>query len=245
MPLPNSHLELTIKNFEKKAREYHCNKLKKANTKAEREKLNELLSSQLDHLNCQRRSIDAMVSVQYQLALYQQNNRGTDTETDDERENRLDCLDEEGHHPTEELMRNMHAVGDISPDKYCACHHIVQGKGRAIKNKITGKYIQSPNAIKARTKLHMMGIGINDPSNGVWLPKKMDYVPHWAMPRALPHANIHTLKYEEHVLGKIQFASNEQHCRAALLGIKDALQDGSLSNTLTKKSEKRFLGKVV
>ncbi|BFM16727.1 hypothetical protein R50073_29100 [Maricurvus nonylphenolicus] len=244
MPLPKDPLNLKLDEYETLAREYHAAKTKKISSQSALKKHQKLLKEKLDYLNSQRRSLKVMADVQYQLALYQQGNRPTDNETEDQLDSRLDRLESEGHHPTKDLQRNMSAVGDVAPDKNCSCHHVVPGHGRMIKNKITGRYVQSPDAIDARTKLHELGIGINDPSNGVWLPSGMGYVPHWAMKSALPHSRIHTTAYEKHVLGKLEPAMSEQAGRQVLKGIRAGLTDGELCHCLTDKSQKTYYKKV-
>ena len=148
-------------------------------------------------------------------------------------DDRVDRLLSETHHPTTDLQRNMSVDGDIAPDENCSCHHIVQDKGKQIKNHVTGRYSQSLTVIEACTKSHELGIGVNDLSNGVWLPKGMTYVPHWAMKCALPHSCIHTIEYEEYVQDKLELARTEQAGRVTLKNIRTGLENGKLKHILT------------
>lgn len=68
-------------------------------------------------------------------------------------------LAEEEHHPTEKLAKFLRAAGEPKPTSYHEAHHIVCGKGR-YRQRLT---------YAARLRMHSFGIGINDPTNGVWL----------------------------------------------------------------------------
>jgi len=52
----------------------------------------------------------------------------------------------------------MRAVPVPKPSANHTAHHIVPGKGK------------TKGAVRARIRLHLYGIRINDPGNGVWLP---------------------------------------------------------------------------
>lgn len=130
------------------------------------------------------------------------------------------------HHPTEALRKNMAAVGDVEPDKYCRGHHIVMGVGKKEPDLITNDRRPTKNSLQARSKLHMLGIGINDPHNGVYLPANLAHVPHWRFPRALPHANIHTLAYEKMVVDYIGHLNDQQSLVQNLHRIRRHLGEG-------------------
>ena len=117
------------------------------------------LEGKRDHLNLQRMTTEACAQVQSQLDIYREEAR-----------NKKLSNKNENHHPTDTLAKFMSAEGYPKPDKNCECHHIIQGKGRS-----------QVFATQARLRLHMCGVGINDPDNGVWLPSNIKDVPHWAM----------------------------------------------------------------
>jgi len=244
MALPISRIESMIDEYSALARE--CHQLSSTNFKTAKERLKNkiTLAHKQRTLASNRRSIACQASIKYNLAQYQQDNRGNNSESAVEDDARFDRMEAEPHHPTYRLVRNMWAAGDIAPDNNCSAHHIVEGHGKRIKDKITGEYVQSPVAVEARLTLHEARIGINDPDNGVWLPKNMKFVPHWAMPKALPHSIIHTRLYEEFVLGRIRGRTDEAEVRTALDVIAAGLQDGELTSFLRQASLKQYSKKV-
>lgn len=251
MPLPPAPIERSIEAFEQAAREYHALKLTKPKSPEQKKKIDQELKQRLDELKTRKGLLlaqadihDKVAKAQKQLSTYQARNRAAPGETDDEAEIRVSMLTAEPHHPTKALRDNMFAVGDLAPDDYCACHHIVEGAGKSIIDRKTGRREQSQDAIEARATLHYLGVGINDPSNGVYLPLNMKCVPHWCFPRALPHANIHTLAYEKMVNEKIQFIENERVLRDQLGQIRSMLESGEETFFLTARSQKKYLGKI-
>ena len=179
----------------------------------------EELNRKKNHLNLQRMTTEACAQVQAQLDIYRE----------EARKKKLSNKDEE-HHPTDTLAKFMSAEGHPKPDINCECHHIVQGKGRS-----------QIFATQARLKLHMCGIGINDPDNGVWLPSNIKDVPHWAMRKALPHKVIHTAKYDQWVATKMLAANSEPVARVILGNLRRDLKNGEAPlDNLTKKSRLRL-----
>ncbi|MFA0813287.1 AHH domain-containing protein [Microbulbifer epialgicus] len=244
MPEPLSVLDKQLEDFECLAREYHRKKTLKITDPKKLAKHQEELDSCLAHLESQRRDIDVQAQIQEELEIYRKGNRPINNECKQLRAARVAGLESEEYHPTDDLQKNMLAAGLASPDQYCSCHHIVPGHGRMTKDKVTGEQSRSRNAIAARTKLHQMGIGINDADNGVWLPKGMTYVPHWAMEKALPHSRIHTKRYEAHIASQLKNTSNEQQARDALDRVRIGLQQGSLKHLLTDESQATYLQKT-
>lgn len=255
MPLPLAPIERTLDSFEKAAQEYHS--LKRSRTKnspAEQNKIDRELKNRLSDLDERRRCLhidtdlhDKIAKMQSDLALYQSNNRVDLSQDSQTLDAHVDNLKLEGHHKKPlygTLKDNMLAIGDIAPDKNCSCHHIVMGKGRSIVNRKTNQKEQSQAAIQARMTLHYLGLGINDPANGVYLPSYMKYVPHWRFPRALPHANLHTLAYEIRVNDAIRTLNDEASLRGQLKKIRRKLENGDMRYVLTAKSEAKFLEKI-
>lgn len=251
MPLPLAPIERTIEAFEKAAREYHNLRLSKPRTSDQKKEIDKELKLRLADLKQRKLMLtteadihDKVAKMQVDLNAYQERNRAKAGESDDDADVRVSRLTEESHHPTKALRDNMFAIGDLPPDDNCACHHIVAGQGKSIIDRKTGKRKQSQNAIEARAILHFLGLGINDPSNGVYLPSSSDYIPHWRFPRALSHANIHTLAYEKMVNDKIKFLESELALRNQLAGLRSMLENGEETFFLTKRSEKKYFEKV-
>lgn len=253
MPAPLSPLQTTIKSFEVAAAEYHA--LRKKNITGpdqakQREDLDEELRKRLTSLEARYRqlSVEAdlagQIENQKKLANYSAGNNealllGEDTK--DAREAAIERMRTEAHHPTDTLWKHMAAVGDVAPDDNCSPHHIVMGVGKKESHPVTKKLVPTKNSIQARAKLHMLGLGINAPENGVWLPKSRTYVPHWAFPAALPHANIHTLLYEAYVMGKIGHLDNQQALTSALRNIATVLQKGENISFMNKDKQDLYL----
>lgn len=226
-------------------------RLTKPNSPEQKKKVDQELEQRLADLKQRKRMLtteadihDKVAKMQADLAEYQVRNRPKSGETDDEADIRVSKLSAEPHHPTKSLRDNMFAVGDLPPDDNCACHHIVEGSGKSIIDRKTGKRKQSQDAIEARATLHYLGVGINDPVNGVYLPLNRSYVPHWFFPKALPHANLHTLAYEKMVNEKLMFLECELTLRTQLGDIRRMLEEGEETFFLAKNSEKKYLEKL-
>ncbi|TQV87366.1 AHH domain-containing protein [Aliikangiella coralliicola] len=164
-------------------------------------------------LEAQRMNAFTMADLQSQLDQYRDNVRKADINT----------LENEKHHPTEMLERFMRAAGVPKPDDNCTAHHIVPGKGRLRVNYFT------------RVHLHINYIGINDPDNGVYLPEKKRYTPHWHMPDSLGHKEYHTEGYERFINRRLVLMRTESTIRMELNLIGKMLQDNNLPPEARKK----------
>ena len=136
------------------------------------------LSGALAHLHSERRRIKNQAQIEERLEVYRQ--RGLEVAAEDP-----EALLKEKHHPTKVLGRHMRAVGRARPSKRHSPHHIIEGKGKQSATSDT------------RLLLHIFGIRINDPDNGVWLPMHKADKGHWSMPKAPAHSEIHTYNYED------------------------------------------------
>jgi len=180
-PSNPSLLELAIYNFELKAKKFHDEKLKvDCNDKG---KLAQM-TRDYDHLQCEKRRIVTHVALQKGLSDYRNTSENASINT----------LLAEQHHPTDALGKYLTAIGEPKPTKMHEAHHIICGKG---------KYLQ-PVMLTARLNLHLHGVGINDPINGVWLVnflknKEQD----WATPEAPAHRNLHRHNYESWIVGNL------------------------------------------
>jgi hypothetical protein len=117
----------------------------------------------------------------------------------------------EDHHPTGILEFFMRAVPNPKPSGQHTAHHIAPGKGR------------SKFAYRARVRLHTAGVRINDPDNGVWLPRKSSYTPHWSMSEALGHLQYHTNGYERWISDRLETKFGETFVRLELRIISQLL----------------------
>ena len=156
------------------------------------------------HLKRQRRHLTVLSSIQAKLDEYREEGREALVGTREERKMTRKNLEAEPHHPTKVLARFMAAEGKPKPSPNHSAHHIVPGKGR-----INATYL-------ARVHMHISGIRINDPDNGVWLPTSKKHTPHWSMPSALAHKQYHTKVYESTVSNRIRSKSTEQAIRREL-----------------------------
>lgn len=132
-------------------------------------------------------------------------------------------LSTEGHHPTNDLEKNMRAIPVPKPSPDNTAHHIVPGKGKT-------KF-----ANRARVRLHLFGIRINDPDNGVWLPMYARHTPHWSMPESKGHLQYHTHGYEKWVHKQIQSRSSEANIRQELKLVGTMLKQNNLPPEAGKK----------
>ncbi len=221
-----SPLELAIEKFETDVNAYYKKKAKRPNeTSQSRLTREKELSSALVHLKSERKRIAILAQIQFRLGEYQQWGR------EQADENPFELLDEP-HHPTKILARNMRADGHPQPSKRHTPHHIVLGKGK------------HPRTADVRLNLHLYGIRINDPDNGVWMPRTKDDRGHWSMPKAPAHAEIHTFNYETWVSAMIGHLEEETTIRSALLRIRCLLRDGKQPKQVTQKKNEKWSPKV-
>ena len=212
-----SPLERAIDAFEKKATDYYQNARTtvKNETAEDRLKREQDLKKAFDHLKHERRHISILAQLQIRLQEYQAKGRTMST-----KEMLL-----ETHHPTGPLATHMRAAARPQPSNRHSAHHIVQGKGR------------TPQNAEVRALMHMCGIRINDPDNGVWLPKTKKDKGHWSMPHAPAHAEIHTRNYETWVTRMTGRAETEVTFRAKLVQIRSLLRDGRQPAKVTAKPD--------
>lgn len=112
------------------------------------------------------------------------------------------------------------------PSPQHTAHHIVPGKGRTV------------HSARARSRIHLFGIRINDPDNGVWLPSASKYTPNWSMPEALGHKQYHTEGYEKWVSMRLRNQSSETFARQELRMIALLLEQNKLPPEARIKSSR-------
>jgi hypothetical protein len=227
-PLPHemSPLNVMIQRFETQAKDYYQKKASlKKETGKERIKREKELAAVLKHLKNERKTAAAFAQVQTRLAEYQ----GWGRKMSDE--NPWDLL-EEKHHPTKVLARNMRTDGWPQPSKRHSPHHIVQGKGK------------HPLTADTRLNLHLYGIRINDPDNGVWMPRTKKDKGHWSMPNAAAHSEIHTFNYETWVNFLIGSLEGETAIRSALVRVRLIMRNGTQPKQVTAEKDPKWKPKL-
>lgn len=116
-------------------------------------------------------------------------------------------------HKSKRLSRHLRACGVVR-HKNVSCHAIVSGG--------------QPEATAARRILAKFKIRIDDPDNGVYLPRDSRFIPHEKMPNAINHAELHTDEYYVNITDILRNSTSEFECRIALKIIAKKLQEGTL-----------------
>lgn len=126
------------------------------------------------------------------------------------RMSREELFDEK--HKSSRLSRHLKYTGNKRHPN-TAAHAIVSGT--------------HPEAVAARRILARWKIRIDDPDNGVFLPRDSRYIPHKNLPNASNHAKLHTDEYYLNVTSMLRSAQSEYDCRTTLRLIADELRNGS------------------
>ncbi len=213
-------LEMAIYNYEMKAQAYHNSKKDKM-TEDERARL----EADYKHLNDEKSRIKSVVIAQTALEEYRTNAKDSSIKE----------LEDEKHHPTNQLASHLFAVGEPKPTNLHEAHHIISGKGRFNKSAMIG----------ARLSMHLAGIGINDPHNGVWLinfakNKKID----WATTDAPPHRKIHRYNYETWIGARLGSIMSEDTALfiSHLNNTKMLIKTGMLPDKIFDKKDTSWKG---
>lgn len=210
-----SVLEMSIYNYELKAKAYHDKKI--ATSPSDNLEFLDKMKRDLEHLKNEKRRLVSLCTVQESLSAYRAHNERA---SEDE-------LANEDHHPTSKLAKYLTAVGEPKPTVNHEAHHIICGKGQ---------HRQRLMAL-ARLSMHEHGIGINDPINGVWLwnyenNKNED----WATPESVSHRKIHRYNYETWIGYAFANPENKVQFINKLRNIKLRIRIGSMpSNVMTSK----------
>ena len=126
-------------------------------------------------------------------------------------------LESEKHSP-KRLASNMKRAGDPRPAKQCDAHAMVSGS--------------HPSSLLARGVLAWLGMRIDDPHNGCWLPR--DWPDRKHMPNhlrnAVPHKRIHTKAYYAWLSGYVRPGriKNPEQLVNALRLVRTMLQSGNV-----------------
>ncbi|MBA56992.1 MAG: hypothetical protein CMK89_21290 [Pseudomonadales bacterium] len=172
------------------------------------------LSKAKVHLDRERGHLKAMADVEGQLTAYRAKGLEATQGSGKQRMEAISVMNAEEHHPTETLEKFMRAEGVPKPSPEHTAHHIVPGKGKlpVVNN-------------QTRMHLHIHGIRINDPANGVYLVHKDADTPHWSMPASRGHLTYHTHEYERWVSQKVTLLKNMDLIKTQLQIIGRILQD--------------------
>jgi len=219
-----SLLDIAIDEYDRAAHDFYTTnknfaKEEKGKPKPELTKLREKRQQKLDqttrHLQHQRLSLLVMAQVQADLDEYRMAGKAAVGSRDKKaQQSGLTALQQEKHHGTglRALEKFLLSDGRPRPSKGHTAHHIVPGKGRAqVMGRATRNY-----SYQARALLHVFGIRINDPDNGVWLPKSIAELISYAMPESKSHKQYHTNQYEEYVYRELWPQRSEQSIRNRL-----------------------------
>lgn len=149
-----------------------------------------------------------MFTIEAELEVYREEGRNAVNNR-----NEVNKLLAEEHHPTGLLEQNMRAEGEPKPGPKHTAHHIVPGSGM----------LKRVNA-RTRYHIHINGIRINDPANGVYLVSKDKYAPHWSMPHCAGHKKYHLHIYEEYLNNVLTVIQGEDYIKTKLQVIARILQ---------------------
>jgi A nuclease family of the HNH/ENDO VII superfamily with conserved AHH len=221
-----SPLDLSIYQYEQKCKNYHYRKKKVPGETEDQRKtrLSELKEARA-YLDLEKKRILCLASVESQLDKYR-----NEFKSESDEEKRLELYESEKHHPTAVLEENLKKVGRAQPSQRFTAHHLVEGKGKL------------PVTADVRLTLFLNDIRINDPDNGVWMPRDKNDRGHWAMPKATPHSQIHTHNYERWVHGQIEHLQSEKEIRGKLQILRAHLKHGTQPDKVTAKSDKSWNG---
>lgn len=233
-----SPLELAIYNFEVECAKYHNGKaaaLSATLSKEERQKLYSAQQRDWQHLQRRKKAIAMHAKLQGELEGYRAQNQLAEPED----------LAQEEHHPTRRLRRNLHAVGEVQPSPKHAAHHIIMGKGKHLFDAMA----------RARMNLHLQGVGINDPVNGVWLAhsrakseewrlkdSSQNRPKHWASPESPVHLTMHGINYETWVTASLALELPDEVFMATLERIKLQLRFGGYPKAIEEPYDPNWDG---
>ncbi|NMF47842.1 hypothetical protein HHL01_06575 [Pseudoalteromonas arctica] len=222
-PMPDrpsnpSPLEMAIYNYELLAKKHYDDKRRKSAASKEK------LQRDYDHLQKERKRLEHLLIAQQSLESYRAESGGSSVKE----------LAEEEHHPTEKLAKFLRAAGEPKPTSYHEAHHIVCGKGR-YRQRLT---------YAARLRMHSFGIGINDPTNGVWLRNfEKNKSDDWATPDTVSHRRLHRHNYEVWVSTSLRTKVNKLDFINALRGVKIKIKNHMMPASVMMRKNANWDGK--
>ncbi|WKE66485.1 AHH domain-containing protein [Gallaecimonas kandeliae] len=238
-PQDPTPLELAIYNYEVACAKYHNGKtamLSQQASKEERQKLYAAQEKDWQHLQRRKAALATHAQLQGELETYRTENRLKDPFE----------LQDEPHHPTQRLTRHLYAIGEVKPSPKHAAHHIIMGKGR----------YRAGQMARARLNLHLFGVGINDPINGVWLANNRkgseqwrvtesstEKPRHWATPESPVHLSMHGANYETWITVNLgQPNMQERSFMVRLQDIKRQLRFGGYPKMIEEPQDPNWKG---
>ncbi|MGF1725667.1 hypothetical protein [Photobacterium nomapromontoriensis] len=125
----------------------------------------------------------------------------------------------------------LHCISTFAPHQHCL------PKRRLSKAIMADLSIAlSVSLMRARLQMHIYGLGINDPLNGVWLPRSKAYEGHFTTPKAPPHSRIHRYNYEMWV-GQLAQVRDKKLFVDRLRIIKMKLNHGTHPDKILEKKD--------
>jgi hypothetical protein len=215
-----SPLEAAIHQYEEMAKKHYSKASDKKTTLTDKERKAKLKEA-LSFLELERGRLNTIADVQGQLDQYREAGMQAVNGVEIAQRSAMSMMRSEKHHPTKVLEEFMRAEGQTKPSIKHTAHHIVPGRGKL-------------RVLTAQTRihLHLHGIRINDPANGVYLVHDDADTPHWSMPKSKGHLRYHTHDYERWVSQKITPHTNMDFIKTQLQIIGRLLQDNEPKNAI-------------
>ncbi len=217
-----SALEAAIYRYEQMAEKHYSLSNKNLNITKEQRELK--LKESLHHLKNERRLLESINDVQTRLDIYRKEGELAVMGNRKQAAKAARAMAAENHHPTKTLESFMRAEGVPKPSSNHTAHHILPGKGQYRQMEVS----------RARLHMHLNGIRINDPANGVYLVTIDANTPHWSMPNSRGHLKYHTEDYEAFVSEKVSAFNGQDHIKTRLQVIGRILQDNEPKVAINK-----------
>jgi hypothetical protein len=175
--------------------------------------------SQLGHLQREQQYIENLAQITQRLEEYQ-------GFVESPQYNLLN----EDEHQSQRLGENMRALGRFKPTERYDAHAIVSGT--------------HVRAALARIKLAQVRIGLDEPDNGVWLPRsgKDAYKSNcWATPGAVPHSRTHRKTYYAWVARELTPLATNHQVKERLRLIGHRLETGEIPADILEEMKYEYL----
>lgn len=220
--------EAALAEHERNARAFYSTESQSA-VEVDRKKA---LADALAFLVKERAKLSTISSIQEQLREYRAQGMLAHKDNSDmwSRADALDVMSAEDHHPTDMLEQNMRAEGIPKPSARHTAHHICPGLGKL------------PDTTRmARDHLHIHGIRINDPANGVYLITRDSDTPHWDISNSRGHRKYHTHGYEELLWKRLAPRHTMDQIKTELQVIGRIIQQNEPKTAFAKMAKKGHL----
>lgn len=156
--------------------------------------------------------IKTLAQVQAGLQKYKSNARNM---TEEQLESEI--------HDSVKLGKHLRASGRPKPDDRVDAHAIVSG-GHTLASQL-------------RAVMAMLSIRVDDPDNGMWMPRRSCDTPHWAFPKCPPHSRIHRFNYYFWVQSLLIQISDEVIFRHTLRMISRQIEQGTYPEFVMKRKD--------